>query len=199
MDKQKEVMALCLCCAGKTSVILVLFFIASQGTKKNNQNPPHSFLLCLVICSPVFTEVKVSVPRSLNALRTSCVVIPCFYTPLGETLDTSSLKGIWYRLKKDIKEVVYDEDQSRVEEHFRDRTQLLGHLGQRNCTLEMLNIAEHDAGQYCFTMGQQEEKTSCVKLQILCTSPLPSSVISNTLLIPKFNTGLLSPPFPIHR
>lgn len=121
-------------------------------------------------------------------------MIPCSFTPLGENFDSSSLRGIWY-LSKETKEVVYDEDKTRVEDKFKDRTQLLGHLAQTNCTLEMLEIAEHDAGQYCFTMGQSEQETNCVHLRILCMSQLPTSVISNTLLLLKFNIGLLSLPF----
>lgn len=122
-------------------------------------------------------------------------MIPCSFTPLGENFDSSSLRGIWYRPKTGKKEVVYDEDESRVEEKFKGRTQLLGHLGQTNCTLEMMAIAEHDAGQYCFTTDQTEQETNCVQLHILCMSQLPSSVISNTLLLLKFNIGLLSLPF----
>ncbi|XP_075882409.1 sialic acid-binding Ig-like lectin 13 isoform X2 [Nelusetta ayraudi] len=147
MDKQKEVMALCLFCA--------------------------------VICSPVFTEVKIKVPRSLNALRTSCVVIPCSFTPLEENFDSSSLKGIWYHPKTKIKEVVYDEDESRVDDKFKGRTKLLGHLGQTNCTLEMMAIAEHDAGQYCFTTYQLEKETNCVQFHILYDTNKPLMSIFN--------------------
>lgn len=134
------------------------------------------------------------------ALKTSCVVIPCSFQPVEENFDRSNLKGIWYRAKKnDEKEVVYDEDDTRVAENFRGRTQLLGHLGQNNCTLEMLKIADHDDGLYCFTMDSQEQQSNCIKLDIRCTSRLPAFVVSNAVLTLKFNIGPLSPSPSIHR
>lgn len=109
-------------------------------------------------------------------------MIPCTFEALEKNFDSSSLKGIWYRENKK-KELVYDEDETRAAESFRDRTQLLGHLGQNNCTLEMLKIADHDVGSYCFTMGS--EQSNCITLNILCTSRLPP-VISDTVLLLKF-------------
>lgn len=101
----------------------------------------------------------------------SCVVIPCSFKPVEENFDSSSLKGIWYRKKRnEEKEVVYDEDKTRAAEVFRGRTQLLGHLGQNNCTLEMLKIADHDEGLYCFTVDPQDYQSNCIKLNIRCTS-----------------------------
>lgn len=119
-------------------------------------------------------------------------MIPCSFTPLGDNFDRSSLKGLWYRLKKGKLEVVYDEDKLRVEENFRDRTQLLGNLGQNNCTLEMLEIAEYDDSSFCFTTDSLTQEKNCVKLNIICTSQLPTSVISDTFLLLIFNSGLLS-------
>lgn len=117
------------------------------------------------------TEVKIQVPSSIEALMTSCVVIPCSFKHVEEDVERSGLKGIWYRRKKnDEKEMVYDEDQTRAAETFRDRTRLLGRLGQNNCTLEMLTVAEHDDGLYCFTMDSQDNPSHCTKINIRCTS-----------------------------
>lgn len=169
MGKQKKVTAICLLCTGKiiTSFISSFTIIA---IKQLDVTDVIFILFYLVICSPVVTDIE--------ALVTSCVVIPCSFTTSAEQLSTSSLKGIWYRSKKQ-REVVYDEDKTRVAENFRGRTMMLGQLGQRNCTLEILEIKEHDSGRYCFvikTAGETDASRSeklptadnCVLLNTFC-------------------------------
>lgn len=205
MDKLKRVMTLCLFCTGRT--IILFLFIASHGKngwqlkiKSKKTSIWFLFLFFPVQFSPVYTVLKIDVPNSINALKTSCVVIPCSFKPVEENFESSSLKGIWYRERKnEEKELVYDEDETRAAENFRGRTQLLGHLGQSNCTLEMLKIADHDEGSYCFTMESQEPQSNCIKLSIRCTSRLPASVISDTVPLLKYNIGPLSPCHLIHR
>lgn len=170
MSKQKEVTAICLLCAGK----IITSFISSCtiiAIKQLDVTDVIFILFYLVICSPAVTD--------LEALVTSCVVIPCSFTTPAEHLSSSSLKGIWYRSKKP-KEVVYDEDKTRVAESFRGRTRLLGQLSQKNCTLEILEIKEHDSGRYCFVIIQPEGETDaspsdkpsttdyCVSLKTFC-------------------------------
>lgn len=138
-----------------------------QHERMDKQKEVMAFcLVCTVILRPALTEVKITLPNSLEALNASCVVIPCTFTPPEEDFDSSSLRGIWYR-QKEKKELVYDEDETRVEDNFKERTRLLGHLGQNNCTLEMKRIAYHDPGLYCFTMDSQEKHNNCVRLKIL--------------------------------
>lgn len=157
MGKQKKVTAICLLCAGN----IITSFISSFTIitiKQLNVTDVIFILFYLVICSPAFTNV----PKDLEALVTSCVVIPCSFTTPAEHLSSSSLRAIWYRSKK-LREVVYDEDKTRVAENFRGRTMMLGQLGQKNCTLKIHEIKEHDSGHYCFVFFPLEGETDASK------------------------------------
>ncbi|XP_039972944.1 myeloid cell surface antigen CD33-like isoform X2 [Xiphias gladius] len=142
-------------------------------------------LLLAATCSPVFSEEwKATVVKSLDALVTSCVVVPCSFTHPKENLPSSRLRGIWHR-SNNKNELIYYEDQTRVLENFRGRTRLLGKLGQNNCTLEMTEIKNHDNGPFCFRieLARTETDTStkdkfsfvedCVALNMLADPPMP--------------------------
>ncbi|KAM7382721.1 hypothetical protein PAMP_002438 [Pampus punctatissimus] len=106
-------------------------------------------LLFAVISSPVFAgEWTASIVKNLDALVTSCVVIPCSYTHAKERLPHSRLRGIWYL--ESGGQFIYHEDKTLIMENFRGRTTLLGNLGQDNCTLEITEIKDHDNGPFCF-------------------------------------------------
>lgn len=117
-------------------------------------------------------------PKELDALVDSCVVIPCSFTHTYGNLPTSRLKAIWY-LSNNPDHRVYYEDAEEVMEKFKERTELLGQLGQNNCTLEIVNIKDHDNGPFClkidiFQAEAQNAPTdshsfvnSCVQFKIL--------------------------------
>ncbi|XP_074539100.1 myelin-associated glycoprotein-like [Halichoeres trimaculatus] len=149
-------------------------------------------LLLGAICSPVLTQNwKANVVKSLEALVSSCVVIPCSFTHPEESLSTSRLRGIWH-ISSDRNRRIYYEDNTGVIESFRDRTKLLGHLGQGNCTLEITNVKDHDNGPFCFrveqapTAGGTQEKFSfvedCAVLKMLPDPPKPKLVPSKTAI-----------------
>ncbi|XP_049902451.1 myeloid cell surface antigen CD33-like isoform X4 [Epinephelus moara] len=134
-------------------------------------------LLLAALSSPVFAgEWKANVVKSLNTLVSSCVVVPCSFTHPKGNLPTSRLRGIWHR-SNDRNQRIYFEDQTQVLENFRGRTRLLGLLGQSNCTLEIMDVKDHDNGPYCFRIEQAltETKTDdkfsfvedCVKFRML--------------------------------
>ncbi|KAM7420535.1 hypothetical protein PAMA_014989 [Pampus argenteus] len=142
------------------------------------------FLLLAVISSPVFAgEWTASVVKNLDALVTSCVVIPCSYTHAKERLPHSRLRGIWYLVSG--QQVIYHEDKTLIAESFRGRTTLLGNLGQDNCTLEMTEIKDHDNGPFCFRIelvptGTETSKTDkfsfvhdCVSFNMITKPPKP--------------------------
>lgn len=91
----------------------------------------------------------VSVVEELDALVSSCVVVPCSFTHPHENLPTSRLRAKWH-LTEDRNQLMYYEDSTRVLDNFRGRTRLLGHLGNGNCTLEMTEVKGHDSGPFCF-------------------------------------------------
>ncbi|KAK2910387.1 myelin-associated glycoprotein [Channa argus] len=149
-------------------------------------------LLMGVFCSPVFTEQwKASLVNSLDALVTSCVVLPCTFTQPKDNLPTSRLRGIWH-LKTGKDQIVYQEDMTRILENFRGRTKLLGQLGQKNCSLEMIDIKDHDNGPFCFRIELVENANptvnkfsfveDCVSLKMLPEPPKPTLIPTKTVI-----------------
>lgn len=143
-------------------------------------------LLLVAVCSPVFSEEwKAHVQPSLDALVSSCVVVPCSFSHPGGNLPASRLRAIWH-LKGDRDQRIYYEDFTRVQDSFKDRTRLLGDLGQNNCTLEIAEIKNHDNGPFCFrvelvkTQDDQNNKEKfsfvddCVELKMLPDPPAPT-------------------------
>ncbi|XP_028435363.1 sialic acid-binding Ig-like lectin 13 isoform X1 [Perca flavescens] len=143
-------------------------------------------LFLAAIISPVFTEEwRASVVKELDALVTSCVVVPCSFSHPKEKLPTSRLRGIWHR-STDRNQHIYYDDSMQVLENFRGRTKLVGHLGQSNCSLEMTNIRDHDNGPFCFRIELARTETdtstvdkfsfveSCVTFKMLPDPPNPT-------------------------
>uniref|UniRef100_A0A673AIU9 Si:ch73-380l3.2 n=1 Tax=Sphaeramia orbicularis TaxID=375764 RepID=A0A673AIU9_9TELE len=128
---------------------------------------------------------KVSVVESLDALVSSCVVLPCTFSHPHENLPTSKLRGKWH-VTSDRDQLIYYEDSTRVLENFRGRTKLLGKLGDGNCTLEMIEVKEHDSGPFCFRIEIARTPTdtstpdkfsfvkNCVTLNMIHEPPKPS-------------------------
>ncbi|TMS10488.1 Myelin-associated glycoprotein [Larimichthys crocea] len=138
-------------------------------------------VLLAAISSLVFGgEWTASVVKDLDALVSSCVVIPCSFTHPNEKQPTSKIRAIWH-LKSDMNQRIYFEDQTQVLDSFKGRTKLLGQLGQNNCTLEITDIRDHDNGPFCFRVelvdAPPKEKFSfiedCVRLNMLSDAPKP--------------------------
>ncbi|XP_068425235.1 myelin-associated glycoprotein [Clinocottus analis] len=143
-------------------------------------------LLLAAISSPVFTgEWKAKVVSELDALVGSCVVVPCSFTHPEEKLPSSRLRGIWHR-SNDKNQRIYYEDATQIMENFRGRTRMLGHLGQDNCTLEVMDIKDHDNGPFCFRIELARTETDlsttdkfsfvedCFTLRMLPDPPNPT-------------------------
>ncbi|XP_076833012.1 myelin-associated glycoprotein-like isoform X2 [Brachyhypopomus gauderio] len=86
---------------------------------------------------------------NIDALVKSCVVVPCTYNYPGTSLPSSRKRAIWHK-KGNREEYIYHEDSISVADNFKGRTKLLGNLGQKNCTLEIDEVRDHDNGPFCF-------------------------------------------------
>lgn len=116
-----------------------------------------SWLVCLFAA---FHVLAADVPFRFTALTRSCVVIPCtFQYPE----DTSHIRGMW---SKKTGGIIFHKGQSRVLDHFKGRTKMLGNLRDGNCTLEIDNIKSFDNGPFCFHAERENDKyrfnNSCV-------------------------------------
>ncbi|XP_054882074.1 myeloid cell surface antigen CD33-like [Poeciliopsis prolifica] len=123
----------------------------------------RKLMMCLVlavICSSGLGEERTAdVVKSIDALIGSCVVLPCTFSYPGSYLPASRLRGIWHRKDKH-NEIFYYEDSTKVMDSFKGRTKLLGFLGQKNCTLEIDEVKDHDNGPFCFRIELVQKDTN---------------------------------------
>ncbi|XP_039475363.1 sialic acid-binding Ig-like lectin 12 [Oreochromis aureus] len=149
-------------------------------------------MLFAAICSSVSSdEWKATVVKSIDALVTSCVVVPCSFSHTGGNLPSSRLRAMWHE-KDDKKRNIYHEDYTLIKDNFKDRTQLVGRLGQNNCTLEITGVKDHDNGPFCFRVElvrtENNDPTKdkfpfvedCVELKMLTEPPKPTVIKPKT-------------------
>ncbi|KAF5906249.1 sialic acid-binding Ig-like lectin 14, partial [Clarias magur] len=67
----------------------------------------------------------------------------------GMELPDSRMKGIWHE-KTGRDRRIYDEDSTNIADSFKDRTRLIGRLSEKNCSLEIDDVKDHDNGPFCF-------------------------------------------------
>ncbi|XP_030249186.1 uncharacterized protein LOC115567089 isoform X1 [Sparus aurata] len=118
-----------------------------------------------------FHVLAADVPFRFTALTRSCVVIPCtFQYPEHVPLT----RGIW---SKKTGGVIFHKGQSRVLDHFKGRTKILGDLSKGNCTLEIDNIKSFDNGPFCFHAERGNDKyrfnNSCVFIVMKASPATP--------------------------
>ncbi|XP_047665741.1 myelin-associated glycoprotein-like isoform X1 [Tachysurus fulvidraco] len=107
--------------------------------------------ICIqVIFASVFSDVwKAEVVPKLDAVVSSCVVLPCTFNYPAAQYPASRVKAIWHK-KGDRNDRIYDGDGYNIKDSFKDRTKLVGHLGEKNCTLEIDDVKDTDNGPFCF-------------------------------------------------
>lgn len=114
----------------------------------------------------MFADVwKVEVESKVNALVGSCVVLPCSFKYPGAVQPSSRKSGIWHT-EKDWNYFIYHEDEKQIADNFKERTRLVGRLGDLNCSLEIDDVRNHDNGPFCFRVVLQtsdKDKYSFVK------------------------------------
>uniref|UniRef100_A0A3Q1FJP0 Ig-like domain-containing protein n=1 Tax=Acanthochromis polyacanthus TaxID=80966 RepID=A0A3Q1FJP0_9TELE len=99
----------------------------------------------------------------------------------GGNLPSSSVRGIWHRRDK-RDEYIYHNNHTRVLDNFKGRTQMLGHLGQDNCTLEIVDIRDHDNGPFCFRIERirtEDNKPTKDKFSFVEESDAPAPTLNH--------------------
>ncbi|XP_069040964.1 sialic acid-binding Ig-like lectin 14 isoform X2 [Lepisosteus oculatus] len=111
-------------------------------------------LLCIQeIYFPVLGDVwKVKVLPQMDALTSSCVVIPCTFQYPGERKSSARVRAIWEAKDstRSNPKYIYHNDVTQVMDSFQTRTRIVGNLGDQNCTLEIDKVQTHDDGPFCF-------------------------------------------------
>ncbi|XP_048015859.1 sialic acid-binding Ig-like lectin 14 isoform X1 [Megalobrama amblycephala] len=133
-------------------------------------------LLCWlhVVCAVVFGDVwKVKVESEMEALVSSCVVLPCSFKYPAHQQPSSRIKAMWH-MKEKWEDYIYHNDPTRVLDNFKGRTNLIGSLGALNCSLEIDEVKNHDNGPYCFRVELETSKIdkysfvdNCVRINMI--------------------------------
>lgn len=92
-------------------------------------------------------------PRNIEAMTNSCVVIPCSFTYPSGIRPYRGVHGIWYfghPYPQLFPPVVFKSRTDIVHESYKGRTRLLGDLTQKNCTLLINNVGAEHSGRYYF-------------------------------------------------
>nr|XP_023661195.1 myelin-associated glycoprotein-like [Paramormyrops kingsleyae] len=144
------------------------------------------FLYCVsmqAFFSPVFSaEWEAEVLANINALTGSCVVVPCRFRYPGGQKPSSRLSGLWHLHQKEenlnTKQYILAAEVSKVIDSFKDRTRLLGKLGDDNCTLEIDGVKDHDNGPFCFRIEIPDQdnfsfREGCVSIRSFDTPEKP--------------------------
>lgn len=117
-------------------------------------------LLCWlhIICAGVFADVwKVHVQPEMEALVSSCVVLPCSFKYPAQQQPSDRIRAIWH-MKDKWDDIIFHKDPTKVLDNFKGRTKLIGSLGGFNCSLEIDEVRNHDNGPYCFRVELETSK-----------------------------------------
>uniref|UniRef100_A0A3B4CWW7 Ig-like domain-containing protein n=1 Tax=Pygocentrus nattereri TaxID=42514 RepID=A0A3B4CWW7_PYGNA len=142
--------------------------------------------LVKLIFATVLSDVwKAEVVSELKTLVSSCVVLPCKLQYPGKQLPDSRIRGIWHQQAKHDQRI-YHEDSTEIADSFKGRTRLLGHLGEKNCTLEIDEVKNHDNGPFCFraeipSIDKYSFVESCVALSMMSAPEKPKLEQMKTL------------------
>ncbi|XP_053543163.1 sialoadhesin isoform X1 [Ictalurus punctatus] len=137
-------------------------------------DPQSKILFCWICLQAIFASVfsdvwKAEVVSSVEALVSSCVVLPCKFSYPGTRFSDSRIKGIWHK-QTDRNDRIYDEDHHLIGDNFKGRTKLIGRLSEKNCSLEIDDVKDHDDGPFCFrTELPADQKFSFVEKCVTIT------------------------------
>ncbi|XP_031154737.1 myelin-associated glycoprotein-like isoform X1 [Sander lucioperca] len=138
------------------------------------------FFVCL--CSKGSqTEVSswtIKVPSSVKGLPGSCVVIPCSFNYPDPSSVVTEFTGMW---AEGAHVLIYHPDKSTVKQQYRSRTELLGDIRQKNCSLKIDPLQQSDQGPFYFRIEMAgydkfSYKENTVSITMSVPNPIQFSV-----------------------
>lgn len=88
-----------------------------------------------------------NVPSSVKGFVGSCVVIPCSFNYPDPKKTVTQFTGIWTEATSHL---IYHPVGSKIMEQYRGRTELLGDVAQKNCSLMISGLKKSDRGPFIF-------------------------------------------------
>ncbi|KAJ6663839.1 hypothetical protein lerEdw1_009918 [Lerista edwardsae] len=121
-----------------------------SGSRPNTPAPEHLSLSPVLCLSPASVAWSSRLPSRIQALKGSCVVIPCSFTYPG-TRDSwgGPFSVAWYQYwARGYPEIYNSRSPGTVLAEYQGRTEVLGNLEMGNCTLSISNVRKEDALRY---------------------------------------------------
>uniref|UniRef100_A0A3Q1I2M7 Ig-like domain-containing protein n=2 Tax=Anabas testudineus TaxID=64144 RepID=A0A3Q1I2M7_ANATE len=87
-----------------------------------------------------------TVPSSVQGIDGCFVVIPCSYNYPEPGKQITGYTGIWYTKTDDV---IYHKDKNRITQEYKGRTELVGDITQKNCSLK-IDPLKSDRGPFYF-------------------------------------------------
>ncbi|XP_027142188.1 myelin-associated glycoprotein isoform X3 [Larimichthys crocea] len=104
--------------------------------------------LCFKVIQTEASSWTAKVPSSIKGLPGSCVVIPCSYDHPDPGKTVTEFNGIW--TEASTSQVIYHPVESKIVDPYRQRTELLGDISQKNCSLKIDPLKSSDHGPFVF-------------------------------------------------
>nr|XP_061789758.1 sialoadhesin-like [Nerophis lumbriciformis] len=124
----------------------------------------------------------IDVPSSVNGLPGSCVVIPCSFNYPDPQKDISEFTGVWL---EEANHLIYHPIGSMTMQQYHGRTEMVGDIRQKNCSLKIDPLQQSDQGPFHFRIEMKDfEKFSysdkTVSIKMIRASPVNLTVMEDT-------------------
>ncbi|XP_057689704.1 sialic acid-binding Ig-like lectin 14 isoform X2 [Corythoichthys intestinalis] len=143
----------------------------------------------------------VAVPSSVNGLIGSCIVIPCSFDYPDPQKDIHEFTGTWWDAENYC---TYHPVGSMISQQYQKRTELVGDIKKKDCSLKIDPLQQTDQGPFHFRIemknfDQFSYIDETVSIKIIRTSPVSLAVMADTqppLLIASCTATYSCPTFP---
>ncbi|KAJ4931046.1 hypothetical protein JOQ06_025346 [Pogonophryne albipinna] len=116
--------------------------------------------LCLKVTQTEASSWTIKMPSSIKGLPGSCVVIPCSFSYPDPGKKVTEFIGMWSEASH---QVIYHPEKSKIMQQYRNRTELLGDVRQKICTLKIDPLQQSDQGPFHFRIEMTDyEKFSYI-------------------------------------